>query len=204
MRSLHASSHHVADALAERAAERVAKRIAERITHRIAKHVAERIASEVERQISTLNRGKIARAAVDAQGAVVVVDTIAEAIELANAYAPEHLCLLVRDAASFTGLVRNAGGIFVGEHSPEVIGDYVAGPSHVMPTGGTARFTSSLGVQAFLRHIPVIALDSETLSQVGPAAAAIARAEGLTGHAHAIELRLEGSGVDKDFFSEAR
>jgi histidinol dehydrogenase len=165
---------------------------------------AERIASEVERQISTLNRGPIARAAVDAQGAVIVVDTIAEAIELANAYAPEHLCLLVRDAASFTGLVRNAGGIFVGEHSPEVIGDYVAGPSHVMPTGGTARFTSSLGVQAFLRHIPVISLDSETLNQVGPAAAAIARAEGLTGHAHAIELRLEGSGVDKDFFSEAR
>jgi histidinol dehydrogenase len=165
--------------------------------------VAERVASEVERQIATLSRGPIARAAVDAQGAVIVVDTVAEAIELANAYAPEHLCLLVRDAASFTGLVRNAGGIFVGEHSPEVIGDYVAGPSHVMPTGGTARFTSSLGVQAFLRHIPVIALDGETLNQVGPAAAAIARAEGLTGHAHAIELRLEGLGVDKDSFREA-
>ena len=168
---------------------------------------AERVSSEVDRQLATLDRAVVASAAMEAQGFAVVVDSVEDAISLANEYAPEHLCLLVRDAERYIGSVRNAGGLFVGEHSPEVIGDYVAGPSHVMPTAGTARFASSLGVHHFLRHMPVINLDAATLKQIGPAAAAIGRAEGLTGHARAIELRLEGEGTegaDKDFFPEKR
>jgi histidinol dehydrogenase len=130
--------------------------------------------------------------AVERQGVAVVVDTITEAIELANAFAPEHMCLLVQDAASHAHLVRNAGGLFLGEQSPEVMGDYVAGPSHVMPTAGTARYASYLGVHQFLRHVPVVALNEATLREAGPAAAAIARTEGLTAHARAVEMRLEG------------
>jgi histidinol dehydrogenase len=129
------------------------------------------------------------------QGVAVVVASVEEAIDLANAFAPEHLCLLVRDAGAYVALVENAGGIFVGEHSPEVMGDYVAGPSHAMPTAGTARYASSLGVHHFIKHVPVIALSTTAMATLGPAAAAIARAEGLTAHARAIEVRLEGAGT---------
>ena len=154
--------------------------------------VAERIVAEVGRQLATLDRRAIASAAVEGNGMAVVAGSVGEAIELANAFAPEHLCLLVRDAPSYVDAVRNAGGIFVGDHSAEVLGDYVAGPSHVMPTGGTARFASSLGVHTFLRYQPVVRLSQATLTQIGPAAAALARVEGLTAHARAVELRLEG------------
>ena len=154
--------------------------------------VAERIVAEVERQLAGLERRAIASAAVERNGVAVVAGSVGEAIELANAFAPEHLCLLVRNAASYVDAVRNAGGIFVGEHSPEVLGDYVAGPSHVMPTGGTARFASSLGVHTFLKYQPIVRLSEATLTQIGPAAAALARTEGLTAHARAVELRLEG------------
>ena len=164
--------------------------------------VAESIAGEIERQLATLDRAPVAAATIAGQGVAVVVESVAQAIELANAYAPEHLCLLVRDAESHVDAVRNAGGVFVGEHSPEVLGDYVAGPSHVMPTAGTARYTSSLSVHDFLRRMPVVRLSEATMKEVGPAAAAIARAEGLTAHARAVEMRLEGEGVDKDFFPE--
>ena len=158
---------------------------------------AERITDEVNRQLGSLERSAVAGAAVEGQGVAVVVDSVDEAIELANAFAPEHLCLLVRDAGSYVGAVRNAGGIFVGHESPEVIGDYVAGPSHVMPTGATARYASSLNVHHFLRHMPIVKLSTSTLREVGPAAATIARAEGLTAHARAVELRLEGRLADR-------
>ncbi len=164
---------------------------------------ARAVGTALERQLAGLERRAVAAAAVERQGIAVVVESVEEGIALANAFAPEHLCLLVREPASHVGLVRNAGGIFVGEDSPEVAGDYVAGPSHTMPTGGTARYASSLGVQTFLKHVPVIALRPQHLREVGPAAAAIARAEGLTGHARAMERRLEGAGgPDKDFFPE--
>ena len=154
--------------------------------------LAEQVAAEVKRQLKGMDRRDIAQAAVTGQGAAVVVDTLEEALALANAYAPEHLCLLVRDPWRYVPLVRHAGGIFVGEHSPEVMGDYVAGPSHTMPTGGTARYGSYLGVHHFLRHVPIVELGAESLLQLGPKAAALAQAEGLTGHARAVELRLEG------------
>jgi len=166
--------------------------------------MARRVSAEVERQVTLLDRQAVASAAIAGQGVAVIVASINEAIELSDAFAPEHLCLLVENAESYVGLVHNAGGIFVGEHSPEVMGDYVAGPSHAMPTAGTARYASSLGVHHFLKHVPVIRLSTASMASLGPAAAAIARAEGLTGHARAVELRLEGAGsqTDKDFFTE--
>ncbi len=156
--------------------------------------VADAVGRELKRQIALLEREPIAREALMRQGTVVIVDSMEEAATVANAFAPEHLCLLTADPQAVVGLIRNAGGIFVGESSPEVMGDYAAGPSHVMPTGATARFASSLGVHTFLKHVPVVGLSSETAREIGPAASALARAEGLTAHARAAEMRLEGTG----------
>ena len=117
-------------------------------------------------------------------------------MELGSEYAPEHMCLLVRDAAAVAKTVRNAGGIFVGDDAPESLGDYTAGPSHVMPTGGAARYASPLGVHDFLKVTSVVAVDAARLREAGPAAARIARAEGFTAHARSIELRLRGGEAD--------
>ncbi len=159
--------------------------------------VAGEVGSELERQVALLEREAIAREALARQGTIVVVANIEEAAAVANAFAPEHLCLLTADPHACVELIRNAGGIFVGETSPEVMGDYTAGPSHVMPTGATARFASSLGVHTFLKHVPVVGLSSETARKIGPAASVLARAEGLTAHARAAEMRLEGAGANE-------
>ena len=149
------------------------------------------VEAELERRLSALERGDLARSALERQGRIVLVDTIAEAVELANRIAPEHLCMLVADPWAWAGQVKNAGGLFLGEFSPEVMGDYIAGPSHVMPTGGTARFNSALSVHHFMRTMPVVGLSPETFRDLGAAAVQIAHAEGLTGHADAIAARLE-------------
>lgn len=128
---------------------------------------------------SVLNRFKI-----------VLTSTLDEAFHLANLYAPEHLCLLLNDAWAHVGKVKRAGGIFVGEASMEALGDYVAGPSHVMPTGGTARFLSPVNVRDFQNIISLVGVNERTLREVGPHAARLARAEGLEAHARAIEARL--------------
>jgi histidinol dehydrogenase len=154
--------------------------------------MADAVGAEVERQLLLLDREFIARTSFDSRGGAAVVGSVAEAVELASEYAPEHLCLLVRDAASVAKTVRNAGGIFVGDDAPESLGDYTAGPSHVMPTSGAARYASPLGVHDFLKATSVVAVDAARLREAGPAAAAIARAEGFTAHARSIELRLEG------------
>ena len=150
----------------------------------------ERVEVELERRLSTLERGDLARSALERQGRVVLVDTLDEAVELANRIAPEHLCMMVADPWAWAGQVKNAGGLFLGEFSPEVMGDYIAGPSHVMPTGGTARFNSALSVHHFMRTMPVVGLSPETFRDLGAAAVHIAHAEGLTGHAAAIATRL--------------
>ena len=156
------------------------------------------VEGELERSLSTLERGDLARESLERQGRVVLVDGIEDAIELANHIAPEHLCLMVRDPWAWAGKVRHAGGLFLGEYSPEVMGDYVAGPSHVMPTGGTARYSSALGVHQFLKTVPVVALRQEAYRELGEAAVSIARAEGLTGHARAAQVRLDYLGGLKD------
>lgn len=154
-------------------------------------NLAAAVASEIERQMSSLSRGGVAAESLRGRGAIVVVPDLDTAFDIANAYAPEHLCLLLRDPWSWVSHVQHAGGVFVGEHSPEVIGDYTAGPSHVMPTGRTARFSSPVNVADFVKIISVIGLNERGLRSVGPAAVLIARAEGLTAHAAAVERRLE-------------
>jgi len=106
------------------------------------KEFADNVVKEIEKQLETLERGEIAKEAIERNGAIIVVNSIDDAIELANTYAPEHLCLTVRDSDYYMGRITNSGGIFIGESSPEGVGDYVAGPSHVMPTSGTARWSS--------------------------------------------------------------
>jgi histidinol dehydrogenase len=116
---------------------------------------------------------------------------LSDAIEVANWFAPEHMCLSVENPWSWVGSVRNAGALFIGDFSHEVLGDYVAGPSHVMPTSGTARFNSGVGVHTFLKTTPVIALDDKDSLALTDAAAIMARAEGLMAHAEAAEIRRE-------------
>jgi histidinol dehydrogenase len=148
---------------------------------------------EVGRQLEELSRADIAALSLERRGGIVIVPSIEEAIRVANDYAPEHLCLLVDDAWRYVGLVRNAGGIFLGERSFEVLGDYIAGPSHIMPTGGTARYASPLNVDDFRKVISLVGLNERALQATGQAAARIAEAEGLTAHANAVTLRLQGS-----------
>jgi histidinol dehydrogenase len=152
--------------------------------------LAERVAAEVEERLAVLPRGEIARAAFANRGGAVVAASIEEAVMLASEFAPEHLCILAKDSKRLAPLAKNAGGLFLGDGSPEAIGDYTAGPSHVMPTGGAARFASPLSVQDFLKFSTVIYLNNDGVFDLGPAGAIIARAEGLVGHARAIEERL--------------
>lgn len=160
----------------------------------ISSELAEKVNQEVERQLGLLKRRSIASESLGNRGYIIVADNMAQAIELANFYAPEHLSLMVADAFSYVRKIRNAGTIFVGESSAETLGDYVAGPSHVIPTGGTARFRSPLGVSDFLKLTSVIDLSYDDFEALGPTAATIARAEGLSAHALAVEARLKKRG----------
>ncbi|AEB11743.1 histidinol dehydrogenase [Marinithermus hydrothermalis] len=148
----------------------------------------ERVKAELKAQLADLPRAGIAREAL-AQGGMVWVRDLEEAVELANLYAPEHLCLSVADPAALLGKVRNAGGVFLGEHSGEALGDYVAGPSHVMPTAGTARFQGGLSVRDFLKVIPVVGLTRDAAARLAEPGAEVARAEALEAHARALLRR---------------
>lgn len=150
--------------------------------------VLEAVAVELENQLATLPRAEIARAALQNGGLVKAAD-MKEALELADLYAPEHLCLSVARPTDWLGYVNNAGGIFLGEHSGEAIGDYVAGPSHVMPTSGSARWTGALAVRDFLKIVPVVAFNAEAAAQLSELGARLAREEELEAHARALDLR---------------
>jgi histidinol dehydrogenase len=152
--------------------------------------VADATQAEVARQLELLERAEVAAQSIAQRGGIVVVPDLDQAFDLANAYAPVHLCLLVREPWQHVGKVRNAGGIFLGERSFEVLGDYVAGPSHIMPTGGTARYASPVNVDDFRKLISLVGLNEAALRRIGPAAALLADAEGLTAHAAAVRARL--------------
>ncbi|MQF91813.1 MAG: histidinol dehydrogenase [SAR202 cluster bacterium] len=156
--------------------------------------LVDQVGSEVTRMIAEQPRAEVAQAALDRQGRVVLVDSLEEAVDLVNRIAPEHLCLLLDDPWSWVDKIKHAGGLFLGEYSPEVMGDYIAGPSHVMPTGGTARFGSALSVHHFLRTMPVVGLSPSEFQKLGKAAVHIADAEGLSGHASAVQIRLDSLG----------
>lgn len=151
--------------------------------------LAARVEQELAAQLAALPRREEAAYSLLHNGGIVVVRDLESAIDAASEYAPEHLCLLTQEPWQWVGKIRNAGGIFVGSASPEVLGDYIAGPSHVMPVGGTARFSSPLTVQEFYKSTSIVALDPETAAAIAEPAAALAEAEGFVAHAQAARRR---------------
>ncbi len=149
------------------------------------------VRAAVAEQICSLGRNDTIRASLAARGGIIVVRDVDEALDLANEYAPEHLCLLTANPWELLGRVKNAGGVFVGELSSEALGDYAIGPSHIMPTGGTARFSSPINVWDFVKITSVFGVGPATARQISPAAIAIAEKEGLTAHARAVHIRYD-------------
>lgn len=152
--------------------------------------LADAVEAEMERQIARLPRGETAAASWRDFGAIILVPTLADAVPLANRIAAEHLELAMDDAEAFVPKIRNAGAIFIGRHTPEVIGDYVGGSNHVLPTARSARFSSGLSVLEFVKRTSLLKLGREQLRTLGPAAIALARAENLDGHAASVAIRL--------------
>ena len=153
----------------------------------------EKVQNETAQQIEQRGRAEIIAASLEQRGGAVLTRDLEEAMQLANEYAPEHLGLSVRDPWRWVEKVNNAGGVFLGEHSFEVLGDYLAGPSHVMPTGGSARFASPLNVWDFVKIVSLVALNERTAQDIGPSAATIAEAEGLDAHENAARLRIRNA-----------
>jgi histidinol dehydrogenase len=160
--------------------------------------LARQVQAEVARQIEALPRAEIITRTFERHSGIVLTRDLEEAVALADEYAPEHLCLAVRDPWAWVPHIRNAGGLFLGEHSFEVLGDYNAGPSHVMPTGGSARFASPLTVLDFVRITSLVALDAATTAQTAPQAAVLAQAEQLDGHASAARRRVARDGIQPE------
>ena len=156
--------------------------------------LADAVAAAVDRQLKTLPRAEIAAASWRDNGAIVVVGSLAGAMELANRIAPEHLELAVAEPEALLARVRNAGAVFLGRHTPEAIGDYVGGPNHVLPTARSARFSSGLSVFDFLKRTSLLKLGVGELRSLAPAAITLAEAEGLGAHARSVAIRLNRSG----------
>lgn len=153
--------------------------------------LALKVREEVEEQLASLPRQEIARESLEKYGAAVVTKDLEEAVELANELAPEHLELCVREPFSWLGAIRNAGAVFLGHYASEPVGDYFAGPNHVLPTGGTARFFSPLSVEDFMKRTSVIYGTEDTIREWGEHIVRLAEGEGLHAHARAVSLRLE-------------
>jgi histidinol dehydrogenase len=154
------------------------------------REIAEQVEAEVERQLAGLVRKEIARKAIDRFGAIVVSPSLQESAEIANAIAPEHLELAVEKPFELLSLIKNAGAIFLGHYTPEPVGDYIAGPNHVLPTGGTARFFSPLSTDSFMKKSSLIFYTKEGLDKVGEAVMQIADVEGLEAHGNTIRVRM--------------
>ncbi|WP_379163393.1 histidinol dehydrogenase [Paenibacillus sp. sgz5001063] len=153
--------------------------------------LADAVAAEVERQLQELPREAIARASVDNYGAIIVVESLTEGVDVVNRLAPEHLEIVTGDPMGLLGSIENAGAIFLGPYSSEPVGDYFAGPNHIIPTNGTARFSSPVDVDDFIKKSSLIYYSKEALLKDGATIIELARREGLEGHARAIEVRLQ-------------
>lgn len=151
---------------------------------------AEKVGAAVRQQLSTMPRSEIATASWEKFGALITVASLDDAAPLVDAIAPEHLELAIDDPQALASKVRHAGAIFLGRHTPEAIGDYVAGPNHVLPTAGAARFASGLNLLDFMKRTTLVQCDEASLHKIGPAAVALADAEGLFGHALSVSIRL--------------
>jgi histidinol dehydrogenase len=161
-------------------------------------NLAREISREVERQIESLERREIAQASIEAYGAIFVVESLEDGCDLANRIAPEHLELMTEDNDRAAEMIENAGAIFFGAWSAEPVGDYLAGPNHVLPTVGTARFSSPLGVYDFLKRQSVIRYNREAIEKHADAIAAMADAEGLTAHKRAVLIRMDDKNSNRD------
>lgn len=154
------------------------------------RRLAEGVDKELERQLASLSRKEIVRKAVDRFGAILLVEDLKAAAEISNSIAPEHLELAVEKPFELLGLIRNAGAIFLGHYTPEPVGDYIAGPNHVLPTGGTARFSSPLSTEDFMKKSSLIFYTKEGLDRVAESVQEIAEVEGLEAHGDAIRVRM--------------
>lgn len=152
--------------------------------------LADQVTAAVSRQLADLPRGNIAGESWNTFGAIIVLQSLDEAPPLADRMAAEHLEIATADPDALSDKIRNAGAIFLGHHTPEAIGDYVAGPNHVLPTARSARFSSGLGVLDFMKRTSILKLDASALNTLGPAAMTLARSEGLEGHRRSVEVRL--------------
>ncbi|MBN2179082.1 MAG: histidinol dehydrogenase [Deltaproteobacteria bacterium] len=153
---------------------------------------AREVASEVDLQLKVIERSAIAQKSVENYGAVIVTADMDEAVKIANMIAPEHLELMVKNPESVLEKIKNAGAVFMGYYTPEALGDYIAGPNHILPTGGTARFSSPLGVYDFVKRMSVVSFSEKSLRRYGGKTARFADMEGLRAHGQSIVVRLEG------------
>ena len=149
----------------------------------------------MQRQLALLPRAEIAGASWRDNGAIILAPSLAAAAPLVDRLAPEHLEIIARDADALSAAISNAGAIFLGEHTPEAIGDYVGGSNHVLPTARSARFSSGLGVLDFLKRTSLLRCDRAALDALGPAAVTLGEAEGLAGHARSVAMRLGPGGI---------
>ncbi len=156
-------------------------------------NLAKKSAREVERLLQNLKRQEIATKSIEERGAIIITQCMSEAVELMNEIAPEHLEVMSANPFELLPFIKNAGAIFLGANTPEPIGDYIAGPNHTLPTGGTARFYSPLSVEHFLKKSSLISFSKQALRDIGEAAALLAHTEGLEAHAKSIEIRLDES-----------
>ena len=152
--------------------------------------LAKAVSDEVQKQLKTLSRESIARKSIEERGAIIVTKTMDEAIDLMNEIAPEHLEVMTANPMELLPKIKHAGAIFLGAYTPEPIGDYVAGPNHTLPTGGTAKFYSPLSVDHFLKKSSIISMSQTGLSEIGEACALIANTEGLTAHEESVRIRM--------------
>ena len=152
--------------------------------------LANKVSDKVEEFLGTLSREEIARKSIEERGAIIVTKDMDEAIDLMNEIAPEHLEVITQDPMSLLDSIKHAGAIFLGENTPEPIGDYVAGPNHTLPTGGTAKFYSPLSVEHFLKKSSIISMSKQGMQEIGGACAMIANTEGLTAHEESVRIRL--------------
>jgi len=152
--------------------------------------LANKVSDKVEEFLSKLSREEIARKSIEERGAIIVTSTMDEAISLMNEIAPEHLEVVTKDPMSLLDSIKHAGAIFLGENTPEPIGDYIAGPNHTLPTGGTAKFYSPLSVEHFLKKSSIISMSKQGIQDIGEQCALIANTEGLTAHEESVRIRL--------------
>ena len=155
------------------------------------KELAKSVQSEIEIALEELERAEIARESIDKRGAIIITKNLDEAVELMNEIAPEHLEVMTTSPMELLSKIKNAGAIFLGSFTPEPIGDYIAGPNHTLPTGGTAKFYSPLSVEHFLKKSSLIMMSKEGINELGKECAILAKTEGLTAHQRSVEIRLD-------------